>query len=280
MRTFLEEITARRRADLDAAKARLPLERVQRAAERRQERREFAAALGGGEFGVIAELKRASPSRGLLRSDFRPREIAQGYEAAGAVALSVLTEERFFQGSLSDLIDARDATSLPVLRKDFIVDPYQVYESVAAGADALLLIVAALAESELSGLLELADRLEIAALAEVHDEEELALAVGCGARLIGVNNRDLRTFEVDLDTSFRLRPKIPAGCLAVSESGVRTAQDLARLREAGFHAALIGEQLITAPDPGEALAEMRQKLETRRQKLEALLAQDRTSSDF
>ena len=257
MPNLLDEIVAERRKTLAGVQACLPFERVKAAAERRPEgfdRRDFAAALSVPELGVIAELKQASPSRGVLRADYRPREIAQGYEAAGAVALSVLTEEQHFHGSLTDLVDARDATSIPVLRKDFIVDPYQVYETAASGADALLLIVAALDDSDLRRLIELAARLEVAALVEVHNEEELDRALAAGATIVGVNNRDLRTFEVSLETSFRLRSRIPAGCLAISESGIGTAADLKRLHEAGFNAALIGERLITAPDPGEALA--------------------------
>jgi indole-3-glycerol phosphate synthase len=257
MPNLLDQIVAERRKTLAAAQARLPLERVKAAAERRPEgfdRRDFAFALAGPELGVIAELKQASPSRGVLRTDYRPREIAQSYEAAGAVALSVLTEEQYFHGSLTDLVDARDATGIPVLRKDFIVDPYQVYETAAAGADAMLLIVASLGDSDLCRLIELAARLEVAALVEVHNEEEVDRALGAGATILGVNNRDLRTFEVNLETSFRLRPRIPSACLAISESGIGTAADLKRLGEAGFNAALIGERLITAPDPGEELA--------------------------
>jgi indole-3-glycerol phosphate synthase len=167
-----------------------------------------------------------------------------------------LTEKDFFGGSLQDLQEARGAVRLPVLRKDFILDPYQVYESVAAGADALLLIVAALSDEDLRKLLGLCDRLHIAALVEVHTAPELERALAAGARIIGVNNRNLRTLEVSLETSLRLRSKIPPGCLAVSESGIKTAADLHRLSEAGFNAALIGERFMTAPDPGQELAEM------------------------
>lgn len=271
MANLLDQIVAERKKTLAAVQSKLPLAKVKAAAERRPEgfdRRDFAAALAGPELAVIAELKQASPSRGVLRTDYHPREIAQGYEAAGAAALSVLTEEQHFQGSLTDLVDARDATSIPVLRKDFIVDPYQVYETAASGADALLLIAASLGASDLRRLIELAARFEVAALVEVHNEEELDRALAAGASIIGVNNRDLRTFEVSLETSFRLRPRIPAGCLAISESGIGTAADLKRLQEAGFNAALIGERLITAPDPGEALAALlgQVRLETRRGK--------------
>jgi indole-3-glycerol phosphate synthase len=257
MRTFLEEIVAARRMPRvrDAA-ARPPRDDLQKAAEARGERRDFAAALQGDSLRVIAEMKRASPSRGLLRLDYRRREIAQAYERAGAAALSVLTEERFFLGSLNDLGEVRAAVGLPVLRKDFILDADEVYESVVAGADALLLIVAALSQEDLRRLTELCSRLRIAALVEVHTEEELDRALAAGARIVGVNNRNLQTLEVDLATSFRLRAKIPSECLAISESGIRTPADMRRLAEAGYDAVLIGERLITEPDPGKALAEL------------------------
>jgi indole-3-glycerol phosphate synthase len=200
-------------------------------------------------------MKRASPSRGLLRQRYRRREIAGSYEQAGAAALSVLTEEQFFLGSLDDLTEARGAVSLPVLRKDFILDSYQVYESVAAGADALLLIVAALPDEDLRTLLALSDRLRVAALVEVHTAEELDRALAAGAKIVGINNRDLKTLNVDLEVSLRLRPKIPAGCVAVSESGIRGPAELKRLAEAGYDAVLIGERLMTAEDPGKELAD-------------------------
>ncbi len=267
--TVLDEIIAACRRRLEEARARVPVSQLQQAAEARHERRDFAGALSGNGLRVVAELKQASPSQGLLRNDYRCREIAQGYEAAGAAALSVLTEERFFRGSLTDLIDARDAVGLPVLRKDFILDGYQVYESVAAAADALLLIVAALSDKDLRNLIELCRHLQIASLVEVHTEEELDRALAAGARIIGVNNRNLKTFDVDLETSFRLRGKIPSSCVAVSESGIKTAADLRRLRGVGYDAVLIGEQLMTAGDPGQALATMLKdsKLEIRKSKL-------------
>lgn len=263
--SILDKILAARRLRLEEARRRVPLTRLQQAAEARHEIRDFAAALTGDRLRVIAELKQTSPSRGLLRGDYRVRELAQGYEAAGAAALSVVTEEEFFRGSLTDLIDARDAVGLPVLRKDFILHEYQIYESVAAGADAVLLIVAALSDGDLRKLVQLCDRLRVAALVEVHAEEELDRALGAGARIIGVNNRDLKTLEVKPATSLRLRPKIPPTCLAVSESGIKTGEDLMRLANAGFNAILIGEHLMAAPDPGRALAEL---LEIRNQKSE------------
>jgi indole-3-glycerol phosphate synthase len=256
--TFLQGVIAACRRRLDDARRRVPLGDLQAAAEARSERRDFAAALVGSNLRVIAELKRASPSRGLLCHEYRRREIAQGYESAGAAALSVLTEEDFFLGSLDDLQQARAAVSVPVLRKDFILEGYQVYESVAAGADALLLIVAALADENLRGLIELCNCLRIAALVEVHTEEELGRALAAGARIIGVNNRDLKTLEVNLETSVRLRGKIPPTCLSVSESGIKTPGDVRSLAEAGFNAILIGERLMTAPEPGKALSELLQ----------------------
>jgi len=254
--TILGEIVAQRKLGLAGARARRPLEEIERAAEARHEWRDFAAALGSGELQIIAELKQASPSQGTLRKEYRCREIAQGYEAGGAAALSVLTEEQYFLGTLTDLIEARDATGLPVLRKDFILEDYQVYESGAAGADALLLIVAILADKDLRSLIELCGQIRMAALVEVHAENELERAVEAGARIIGVNNRDLKTMEVNLETSFQLREQIPTDCLAVSESGIKTADDLRRLAAAGFNAALIGESLLVADDPGRQLAHL------------------------
>jgi indole-3-glycerol phosphate synthase len=256
--SVLDQIISARRRRIAEVRARVPLESVQQAAERRHERRDFAAALSAGGLQgiprVIAELKQASPSAGVLRQNYRPREIAQGYEAGGAAALSVLTEEEFFAGSLTDLIDARDAVGLPVLRKDFILDDYQVYESVAAGADALLLIAAALPAEQLRHFVELANRQRIVPLVEVHTASELDRALAAGARLIGVNNRNLKTLEVSLETSFRLRERIPPDCLAISESGIKTVAHLQSLSQAGYHAVLVGEHLMRAEDPGRELA--------------------------
>jgi indole-3-glycerol phosphate synthase len=254
--TCLGAIVAARRRQIGEARARTPLESLKHAAQARSERRDFAAAISGGALRVIAELKRASPSRGMLRQQYQCAAIAQSYEAAGASALSVLTEERYFLGSLDDLQAVRAAVRVPVLRKDFILEDYQIYESVAAGADALLLIVAALSDEDLRRFLALCQGLRIAPLVEVHDESELERALGAGARIIGVNNRDLKTLEVDLETSLRLRPGIPAGSIAVSESGIKTSEDLHRLAEAGYRAFLIGERFMTAADPGGALQEM------------------------
>jgi indole-3-glycerol phosphate synthase len=261
--TILDNIISARRRTLGETRLAIPLERLQAAAEARKERRSFGAALastaapaGLPGLRVIAELKRASPSRGLLRQQYRRREIALGYAGAGAAALSVLTEEQYFLGSLHDLTEVRQAVEIPALRKDFILDSYQVYESVAAGADALLLIVAALQDRDLRSLVELAQQLQIDALVEVHTEPELQRALEAGARIIGINNRNLKTLEVDLEISFQLREKIPAGCITVSESGIKTSQDLRRLSQAGFDAILIGERLMAEADPGQALRQL------------------------
>jgi len=260
--TCLGEIVAARRQQIAEARARTPFEMLMQAANARLERRDFAAALSAGPLRLIAELKRASPSGGMLRQQYRCDAIAQSYEAAGASALSVLTEERYFLGSLHDLETVRAAVRLPVLRKDFILEDYQIYESVAAGADAVLLIVAALSDEDLRSFIDLCRGLKIAPLVEVHDESELKRALAAGARIIGVNNRDLKTLGVDLETSLRLRPGIPAGCIAVSESGIKTTQDLRCLADAGYHAALVGERFMTAADPGAALREMLAGLRT------------------
>lgn len=205
---------------------------------------------------VIAELKKASPSKGLIRADFRPSELARELEQAGAAALSVLTDEQFFQGSLDYLREASASSSLPCLRKDFIVDEFQIVEAQANRADAILLIVAALEQKELAALAGIARSRGLDVLCEAHDEDELQRALDVGCDLIGINSRNLRTFEVDLDTAFRLVEKIPAGCVRVAESGIRSGVDLARLRSAGYEAFLIGEWLMKAEHPGKALAKL------------------------
>lgn len=254
--TILDEIVAMRAKRVEQARRTAPLERLQRAAAERSDYRNFRGRLSAGGIQIIAEMKRASPSAGILRNNYDPAALAQGYESAGAAALSVLTEPDYFEGSLEHLRAARDAARLPVLRKDFIIDPYQVVESSAAGADALLLIVAALPDGRLRELIEHSERWRIAALVEVHTEDELLRALDAGAGIIGINNRNLKTLEVNLDTSLRLRDKIPSGHLTVAESGIKTPTDLKRLAAAGFDAALIGERLMRAGDPGAALAEL------------------------
>jgi indole-3-glycerol phosphate synthase len=224
-----------------------------KAQEKLRTRRDFRAALLARTPAIIAEIKKASPSKGLLADEFDPAAIARDYERGGASALSVLTDEKFFQGSLADLAAARAATALPVLRKDFILDEYQVAEAGAHGADAILLIAAVLPAGSLRRLREYAGEFQMAALVEVHDERELEIALASDAAIIGVNNRNLGTFEVLLDTSVRLAERIPAGVVKVSESGITSAADIRRLHEAGFDACLIGEHLMQAPNRTEAL---------------------------
>lgn len=211
---------------------------------------------------VIAELKKASPSKGLIRADFRPCELARNLERAGAAALSVLTDEQFFQGSLDYLRQASASCSLPCLRKDFIVDEFQIVEARANCADAILLIVAALDQRELVSLAGIAQSHSLDVLCEAHDEEELQRALDAGCDLIGVNSRDLRTFEVNLETAFRLAGKMPTTCVRVAESGIQSGADLARLRSAGYEAFLIGEALMKAEQPGEALAKLMEEART------------------
>ena len=202
---------------------------------------------------VIAELKKASPSKGVMRSDFQPALLARELETEGAAALSVLTDEEFFQGSLVNLSQASTATQLPCLRKDFILEEFQVLEARAYGADAVLLIVAALSQAQLTVMVKRARQCDLDILCEVHDEEELERASDCGCDLIGVNNRDLRSFKLDLSTAFRLAERFRKGVVWVAESGIQSGNDIARLRAAGYQAFLIGESLMKAPSPGEAL---------------------------
>jgi indole-3-glycerol phosphate synthase len=253
---LLEAIVAATRRAVRDRRAACPLDRLRVAAARRRPRRAlFERRLSRpGVVNVIAECKRRSPSRGILRRDYDPVAIARSYERAGAAAISVLTEPAFFDGALSHLERVREAVDLPVLRKDFVVDGYQVVEARAAGADALLLIVAALDDETLRHLLALAGDEGLAALVEVHDHVELDRALAAGATLVGVNNRNLRTLAVDVDTSHRLIDGVPDSVVAVAESGLRTAADLAALTRAGFDAFLVGERLVSEADPGTALA--------------------------
>lgn len=232
-------------------------ERV-REAKTRARPHALRGALQADGVNIIAEFKRRSPSKGMIREGANPIDIARAYEAGGAVAMSVLTEEDYFAGSLDDLRQVRSTVDLPVLRKDFIVDEYQVYESAIAGADAILLIVAALDDESLFRLRRLAeDELQMDALVEVHTSDEMKRAAACGAKLIGVNNRDLRTFAVSLDTSLSLAREAPSEALLISESGLNSAADLQRLYEAGYRGFLIGETLMRSDDPAEALRKFR-----------------------
>lgn len=219
-------------------------------------RRDFRQALVSQPPAIIAEIKKASPSKGLLSPVFDPVLLAQQCSAGGAAALSVLTDEAFFQGSLADLRAARGACGLPVLRKDFTLDESHVLEAAASGADAILLIAAILDVTQIRSLRELAASYFMASLIEVHDDRELAKALEAGAEIIGVNNRDLTSFEVTLETSLRLAPHIPSHVLKVSESGIRSSQDIARLRDVGYQAFLVGEHLMTSGDPAKALREL------------------------
>ena len=257
MSDILNQIIAVKRTEIAAAQKRKPLAAVRADAESRVLTRDFVGAMrskiAAGQAAVIAEVKKASPSKGVIRDDFDPAAIAQSYERGGATCLSVLTDADFFQGSEDFLRQARAACSLPVLRKDFTINAYQVYEARAIGADCVLLIVAALDDDTLLELALLAAELDLDVLIEVHDEDELARALEIPAPLIGVNNRNLRTFGVSLDTSLNLRKRAPADRLLVSESGIATIGDVARLRDAGIDAFLVGETFMRADDPGSAL---------------------------
>ena len=252
---ILATIVAQKRADLAAKPS--PVAQWERLAEiHLPGRRDFRAGLRAHTPAIIAEIKKASPSKGLLAADFAPARIAAAYQAGGAAALSVLTDERFFQGNLADLALARDAVTVPVLRKDFTIAPEHILEAAAHGADAILLIAAILTERELRDFREAAARWRMAALVEVHNRRELEMAIAAGGDLIGVNNRDLTTFEVALETSLSLAAYMPAGALLVSESGIHGAADIARLRAAGYSAFLVGEHLMKSGDPAGALREL------------------------
>lgn len=220
------------------------------------QRRDFLTALSARTPAIIAEIKKASPSKGVLATEFDPPGVAHLYEQGGAAALSVLTDEQHFQGRLADLESARAAVHLPALRKDFTIDPYHVQQAAAHGADAILLIAAILSAQQMRDFRELAEIYHMAALVEVHDEEELAPAIASGARIIGVNNRNLHTFEVSLDTSLRLAEKIPSGVVRVAESGIHSSADVQLLRAAGYQAFLVGEHLMKSGDPAAALREL------------------------
>ena len=254
-KNILDTIVEARRASVAHRKRVLPEVALKIAVEKKiPPPRDFPGALTRPGLNVISELKKASPSLGVIRTDYSPAKLATGLEAAGAAALSVLTEEDFFSGALGDLKAASQATKIPILRKDFIVDPWQVWETRAAGADSFLLIAAVLDDESLRDLLELGRELKMEALVEVHSGEELGRVLSAGARIVGVNNRDLRNFKVHLETSLELVESIPDDCIAVSESGLHAHDDLVRLRSAGFDAFLIGEHLMKRHDPGAALA--------------------------
>ena len=257
---ILDKIVAVKREEIAAAKKKKPLEAVREDALSRVLTRDFEGALrakiAAGKAAVIAEIKKASPSKGVLREEFIPADIAQSYAENGAACLSVLTDRQFFQGSTDALKQARASCDLPVLRKDFMVDPYQVYEARVMGADCILLIAACLSDAQMAELEGIARMLDMAVLVEVHDAEELQRALRLKTRLVGINNRNLRSFEVSLDTTLGMLKDVPADRLLVTESGILTREDVQKMRGAGVHAFLVGEAFMRADDPGAALAEL------------------------
>ena len=257
MADILNQIVEVKRQEVAAARKRVPLEAMRDDALSRVLTRDFEGALrrkiAAGRSAVIAEIKKASPSKGLLRADFIPADIAQSYAQAGAACLSVLTDRQFFQGQNDFLKQARASCDLPVLRKDFIVDPYQVYESRVVGADCILLIAACLQDEQMAELEAIARSLDMAVLVEVHDGAELDRALELETRLLGINNRDLRTFEVKLETTLSLMERVPPDKLLVTESGILGPADVKRMRDAGVHAFLVGEAFMRADVPGAAL---------------------------
>jgi indole-3-glycerol phosphate synthase len=256
--TVLDRIVADKWEELVAGQRLVPFAELESRLPHAAAPRRFAGALRGDTVRLIAEVKKASPSRGLLRAEFDPLALARSYAEGGAVAVSVLTEEKYFRGSLDHLSSIRAALpdGPPLLRKDFLFDPYQLYEARVHGADAVLLIAAILDSALLAELIGLAGALEMDALVEVHDEAELGRALIAGASLIGINNRDLRTFEVDLAITERLRPLVPPEVTVVAESGISTRADVQRLESLGVDAVLIGEALVTAPDPAAKIREL------------------------
>lgn len=260
MSDILDKIVATKREEIAQAQKRQPLALVRQDAESRVLTRDFTGALrarlAAGQPAIIAEIKKASPSKGVIRADFIPADIAQSYAEHGATCLSVLTDRQYFQGSPDYLKQARASCDLPVLRKDFMVDTYQVYEARAMGADCILLIAACLDDAQMADLEAVAHGLSMAVLVEVHDRDELQRALRLKTPLVGINNRNLRTFEVTLETTLGMLADVPADRLLVTESGILSQADVERMRGAGVHAFLVGEAFMRAPDPGAALAEL------------------------
>lgn len=260
MADILGRIVKVKQQELEEARSRIPLQELRAQARDQAAPRDFAGAMrariAAGEAAVIAEIKKASPSKGVLREEFDPTAIALSYAAHGAACLSVLTDRSFFAGNDEHLKQARAACTLPVLRKDFVIDPYQLYQARALGADCILLIVAALAPEMLETLEECARELGLGVLVEVHDAAELEAALRLRTPLVGINNRDLRTFETRLETSLALAPRVPPDRLLITESGILSRDDVTRLRARGIHAFLVGEAFMRAPEPGAALAAM------------------------
>ena len=256
---ILDDIVAAKRSELAAVQRRTSLLKLEQMAQSQSPALDFAASLRGEDIRLIAEVKKASPSAGLIRADFNPREIAHIYADNGAAAISVLTETKYFKGSLDYVKDIRDALGerrVPLLRKDFIFDPYQVYEARAYGADSLLLIAAILTPAKLKKLLALSRDIGMEPMVEVHDEAEVKVALDSDARIIGINNRDLRTFKTDLTTTERLRPLIPEDRIVVSESGIKNRKDIARVGQWGVDAVLIGESLMASQDIAAKIREL------------------------
>lgn len=251
--SILAEILEHKATEVAERRRRRPLAAMRKAAEAADACRGFAAALATRTPAVIAEVKKASPSKGVIREDFEPAGIAQGYEAAGAACLSVLTDERYFLGHHDHLAEARRATALPTLRKDFVIDEYQLFEARALGADCVLLIAAALNVQRLAAFSQIAQALGMDTLVEVHDRQELDAVLPAAPQLVGINNRNLRTFHTSLNTTLGLLDAIPAGVRVVAESGIRTPADVRRLRDAGVDAFLVGEAFMREPHPGTAL---------------------------
>jgi indole-3-glycerol phosphate synthase len=254
--SVLQRILEVKRGEIAAAKQHSPLSSIENRAHAAPPVRDFVAALRARKPAVIAEIKKASPSRGVLRADFDPAAIAQSYEKAGAACISVLTDRQFFQGDAAHLAAARAASALPILRKDFVIEPYQVLESRAFGADCILLIAACLTKDRMIELESLAASLAMAVLVEVHDATELEAALALRTPLIGVNNRNLKTFETRLETTLELLPRIPASRIVITESGILAAADVSRMRSAGVDTFLVGEAFMRSPDPGAALASL------------------------
>ncbi|MDR2209063.1 MAG: indole-3-glycerol phosphate synthase TrpC [Azoarcus sp.] len=260
MTDILQEILAVKVREVTTARARLPFPNMQARARDAAPARDFVGALRAriekGQPAVIAEIKKASPSKGLICKNFQPAEIAASYAAHGAACLSVLTDESFFQGSADALKAARAACEIPILRKDFLIDPFQIYEARAMGADAILLIAAALSDTRMQVFAGIAHELGMAVLVESHDDKELERALKLDTPLIGINNRSLSTFEVSLETTLGLLPRIPPERIAVTESGIATREDVATLRAAGVHAFLVGESFMRTEEPGQAMSDL------------------------
>ena len=254
---ILDTIVAHKRTELADDKQRMPLDTLKRKVRDLPPTRDFRAALSvPNSVRLIAEVKKKSPSKGIIREDFNPVRIAQTYATNGASAISVLTDHEFFAGELAYLSAIREAVTLPLLRKDFTIDPYHIYQARLAGADAILLIVSILTLEQLREFTEMARSLGLASLVEVHTEEELALALAGGAEIVGINNRDLKTFHTDIATTFHLRDSIPTDKVVVSESGINTHEDVMRLKEAGINAILVGESLMRSPNIEDKVREL------------------------